>query len=286
LQQYAARDPEFDIWKKYGKVLKTILNSHREGSNGVVHMLNNGLLSASLPCAALTWMDAFVDDCAVTPRGGSPVEVNALWYNAVCQALEWASEKDKSFVRSWEGMPEKIAESFIHHFWNEEAGYLADVVDGDFRDMAVRPNQILAASMPHSPLSPELKKSVLDVVESELLTPKGLRTLAPKNEAYKGVYEGDQRKRDLAYHQGTVWPWLLEHFCRVYLDVHRNSGVSLIRRLYEGFEEDLSMRGIGSISGVYDGNPPHFPKGAISQATGVSALLRIGDMLDEFTKTP
>jgi glycogen debranching enzyme len=127
-----------------------------------------------------------------------------------------------------------------------------------------------------------MKKSILDVLESELLTPRGLRSLSPKNEAYKEVCEGDQIKRDLAYHQGTVWPWLLEHYAKGYLDVHKRSGQNQIKRLYDGFEEDLSTRGIGSISEVYDGNPPHYPKGTISQATGVAALLRIGEMIEEF----
>ena len=155
-------------------------------------------------------------------------------------------------------------------------------MDGSFRDFSVRPSQVIAVAVDHSPLAKEMKKSILDVVEGELLTIRGLRSLSPKNEAYKGVYEGDQTKRDKAYHQGTVWPWLLEHFAKGYLDVHKKSGQNLIKRIYEGFEENLAIRGIGSISEVYDGNPPHTPRGAISQATGVAALLRIGEMIEGF----
>ena len=207
------------------------------------------------------------------------MEVNALWYNGVCQALEWAAGKDAKFTDAWQKLPEMIRNSFLGSFWNQEKGYLADYIDGDFKDFSVRPSQVIAVAVDFSPLETEMKKSILDVIESELLTTRGLRSLSPKNEAYKGVYEGDQMKRDRAYHQGTVWPWLLEHFSKGYLDVHRKSGVSLIKRLYEGFEEELSRRGIGSVSEIYDGNPPHEPRGAISQATGVAALLRMSDMI-------
>ncbi len=282
LQQYEKAVPEFDLWKKYGKVIKEVLNTYRDGSSGIVHMMGNGLLYSAEEGKPLTWMDAVVDGRPVTQRAGSPVEVNALWCNAVCQALEWAKEKDKEFVRSWNHLPELIGESFMNEFWDEERGYLADYLNGTFKDFAVRPSQVIAVAMDHTPLSGEMKKSILDVLEGELLTTRGLRSLSPKNEAYKGRYEGDQVKRDKAYHQGTVWPWLLEHFAKGYLDVHKRSGFKLIQRLYEGFEEVLSIRGIGSISEVYDGNPPHDPKGSVSQATGVAALLRIGALLEDF----
>ncbi|MCK4751138.1 MAG: glycogen debranching enzyme N-terminal domain-containing protein, partial [Bacteroidales bacterium] len=265
LQQYAKADPGYDIWKKYGKAIRTILEAFRNGTSGIIHMMENGLIHASEDGKPLTWMDAVIDGQPVTPRAGSPVEVNALWFNAVRQALEWASEKDKKFVSSWNHMPELIRESFIAEFWVAEKGYLADYIEGSFKDLSVRPSQVIAVAVDHSPLSGEMKKSILDVLEGELLTPRGLRSLSPKNEAYKGIYVGNQVQRDRAYHQGTVWPWLLEHFAKGYLDVHKKSGYNLIKRLYEGFEEDLSRRGIGSISEVYDGNPPHNPKGSISQ---------------------
>jgi glycogen debranching enzyme len=127
-----------------------------------------------------------------------------------------------------------------------------------------------------------MKKSILDVAQGELLTPRGLRSLSPKNEAYKGVCEGNHEKRLNAYHQGTVWPWLLEHYAKGVLDVHKKTGQSQVKNIYEGFEEEMSKRGIGSISEIYDGNPPHSGRGAISQATGVAALLRIGEMIEGF----
>jgi len=282
LQQYARYNPEYDIWKKYGKVIKTILTSYREGASGIVHMMDKGLIFASLEGTALTWMDAMVGGRPVTPRDGSPVEINALWYNAVCQALEWANQRDKAFVQSWSHLPELIANSFIEQFWNEEKGYLADYTNGSYRDYSVRPNQVVAVAVDHSPLSLEMKKSVLDVIEKELLTVYGLRSLAPKNEAYKGIVEGNQEKRDRAYHQGAVWTWLLEHFVKGYLEVHKKSGHNLVIRIFDGFEDVLDYRGIGSLSELYDGNPPHMARGAISQATAVAALLRIGEMIDGF----
>ncbi len=282
LQQYAAYDPEFDIWKRYGKAIKSVLEAYRDGTSGMVHMMENGLIHASMEGSPLTWMDAVIDGNPVTQRAGSPVEVNALWYNAVCQALDWTQHKEKKFYKLWSHLPGLIKDSFIQQYWNEEKGYLADYVHGSFRDFSVRPSQVIAVAVDHSPLTVEMKKSILDVVEGELLTSRGLRSLSPKNEAYKGLYEGNQEKRDRAYHQGTVWPWLLEHFAKGYLDVHKKTGQNLIKRIYDGFEENLAIRGIGSISEVYDGNPPHLPRGAVSQATGVAALLRIGEMIEEF----
>jgi len=282
LQQYASYDTEFDIWKKYGKVIKTILEAYRTGTLGMVCMMENGLIHASLSGTALTWMDAIVDGTPVTPRLGSPVEVNALWYNAVCQALEWAEGRAPGFVKSWSHIPELISNTFMEQFWDEERKYLADYVNGSSRDFSVRPSQVIAVAMDHSPLPLEMKKSILDVIEGELLTTRGLRSLSPKHESYKGIYNGNQEKRDRAYHQGTVWPWLLEHFVKGYLDVHKKSGQNMAVRIYEAFEEDLSQRGIGSISEVYDGNPPHIARGAISQATGVASLLRICEMIENF----
>jgi len=284
LQQYALYDPGFDIWKKYGKAIKSVLEAFRDGSTGILHMMENGLIYAAQDGRPLTWMDAIVDGRPVTPRDGCVVEINALWYNAVCQSLEWAADRDKKFVKSWDSLPGLIAQSFVDSFWDPEKEYLADYFNNDFKDMSVRPNQVLAVSMDHSPLSLEMKKSILDVIEGELLTSQGIRTLSPKNEAYKGVYEGDQEKRDRAYHQGTVWTWLLEHFIKGYLDVYKRSGQSRVKSLYEGFDEALTSGGIGSISEVYDGNPPNDPNGGISQATAVAALLRIGEMIDNLNQ--
>jgi predicted glycogen debranching enzyme len=282
LQQYASYDPEFDVWKKYGKAIQSVLESYREGSTGFIRMLDNGLIHAALEGKALTWMDAEVDGQPVTPRPGSAVEVNALWYNAVCQAVQWSKGRDTKFYKAWHPMVELIQSSFIEQFWNEEIGYLADYVNGTYQDFSVRPNQVVAVSMDHSPLNLEMKKSILDVVESELLTPKGLRTLSPKNEDYKGIYDGNQEKRSRASHQGSAWPWLLEHYAAGILEVHKKTGQNPLKKIFEGFEDNVSDRGIGTISELFDGNPPHVARGAISKATSVAALLRINQMIEGF----
>jgi len=280
LQLYEKYDPEFDIWKKYGKAIKEVLETYRSGESGIIRMTENGLIHAEEDGNPLTWMDAMIDNQLVTPRPGYVVEVNALWYNAVSQALQWSEKRDRTFFKSWAPFPELIRNSFVDQFWDSERGYLADYVIGDYRDFSVRPSQVIAVSVDHSPLTSEMKKSILDVVAGELLTSRGLRSLSPKNEAYKGVYEGNQDKRNRAYHQGTVWPWLLEHYVEGVLKVHKMTGLSQVKNIFDGFEKEMSTRGIGSISEIYDGNPPHMGRGSISQATGVAALLRINEMIE------
>ncbi|MEO1652373.1 MAG: amylo-alpha-1,6-glucosidase, partial [Bacteroidota bacterium] len=173
-------------------------------------------------------------------------------------------------------------ESFAEHFWDPYKRYLADYIRGDYTDWAVRPNQIFAVSLPYSPISDEMKRAVLDVVERELLTPKGLRTLSPKHPDYKGKYGGNPLDRDMAYHQGTVWPWLLGHYVEAYLNLYGEKGLDQAKKLYHSFEEDMRNHGIGSISEIYDGNPPYRPNGAISQAWSVAEVLRVGALIKNF----
>jgi predicted glycogen debranching enzyme len=280
LQQLKDYDPTYDVWKKYGVHIKNILKYYRDGTLFNIKMHDNGLIYAGVEGKALTWMDAVVNGVPVTPRIGFPVEVNALWYNAIMFSLELAKNAgDTHFINEWKDLPEKIQSSFISSFWDQQKGYLADYVHEDFKDISVRPNQVIAAAMTHSPMTSEMKKSILDIVESELLTPRGLRTLSPKNPYYKGVYEGNQEQRDQAYHQGTAWPWLLEHFCKAYLNIHKQTGLSFVKNIYQGFEEEMSINGIGSVSEIYNGDPPHRGRGAISQAWSVAALLRIRRMI-------
>ena len=271
LQQYEKYDAA-DIWKLYGKTIKTVLNAYREGTSFNIRMLENGLIWAGQEGKALTWMDAVTSNGPSTQRMGMPVEINALWYNAIQYSLKLAEKAaDKKFIKEWKDLPEKIETSFIENFWSKDKGYLADVVNGDMFDFSVRPNMVIAAAMEFSMLTKEMKNSLLEVIKSELLTTRGLRTLAPKNANYKGIYEGDQDARDSIYHQGTVWPWLLEHFVKAYMDVHKNTGLSMAKKIYLGFEEDMMQHGIGSISEIYDGDPPHTPKCSISQAWRVAA---------------
>ena len=285
VQQYANYNGnKLDVWKKYGKPMKDILKGFKDGLPYNIKMQDNGLIYAGEKGVALTWMDAVIDGKPATPRIGYPVEINALWYNAICFTLELAKQaKDSKFISEWKALPELIKKSFIDLFWDKNKKYLADVVDENGPDFSVRPNMVMATCFEYSPLENEMKKAVLDVVERDLLTPKGLRTLSPKNENYIGVYEGNQEKRDSAYHQGTVWPWLLEHFCEGYMKLYKKAGLCLINQIIDGFEDEVSNHGIGSISEIYDGNPPHRPKGAISQAWSVAAVLQIMKLKEKYS---
>ncbi len=284
LQQYTSstNDPK-TVWKDYGSKIRSILDNYKKGTDFNIAMHENSLIYACKTGYALTWMDAIIGQLPVTPRMGYNVEINALWYNAVNFAIELAKESgDTKFVNKWEKLPEQIKESFIEMFWSDEKMYLADYVDEKSKNWDVRPNQVFAASLPYSMLTIDQCKMVLDVVQNDLLTPKGLRTLSPKSPMYIGTYEGNQEERDRAYHQGTAWPWLVGHFSEAYLKVHKNSGLQLIKDLYYGFEEEMTNAGIGTISEIYDGNPPHAAKGAVSQAWSVAELLRLKTIIEQF----
>jgi predicted glycogen debranching enzyme len=286
LQQYSnLYHNREEVWKEYGSRIKNVLEGYRAGTPGNIHMQDDGLIWAGQPGLALTWMDAVVNGKPVTPRSGLPVEINALWYNAVCYAIELAvHNQDEKFVKEWKPVAAMIPESFTRTFWIEKEGYLADYVDGDYKDKAVRPNQVIATSMHYSPLEEDKSRQVLEVVKQELLTPRGLRSLSPNNPAYKGSCAGDQKSRDEAYHQGTVWPWLLGHFVEGYLEIYGKAGLPFVKSLYTGFEEVMTEHGIGTISEIYDGDPPHTARGAVSQAWSVAELLRIHSLIVKVEK--
>jgi predicted glycogen debranching enzyme len=283
IQQYDAfTKGKGDVWQVFGGAIRQVLESYRDGINPGIRATPEGLLSAYLPDEALTWMSAYLEGRPVTQRPGLAVEINALWYNAIRFALvKAAGEHDDDFVREWESWPERIEKAFIEAFWDEDKRYLADYVFNGEANWDVRPNQVIAASMPFSMLQDEQKKAVLEIVQSELLTPKGLRTLSPRHEDYKTSYEGDHATRDLAYHQGTVRPWLLGPFATAWLDLYGKSGKVFISALVHNFEEDMFEHGLGTISEVYDGNPPHSPCGAISSAASVAEILRILNLLKQ-----
>ena len=286
IQQYAAWTGNYkQVWRLYGKKMKMILEGFRKGTDYNIKMQDNGLVSGGEPGKALTWMDAISKGKPVTPRIGMPVEINALAYNAIRFMLDLAEKNDdRAFVEQWQPIADGFPEVFTDIFWDDEKGYLADYVDGDYKNWDVRPNMIIAASLPYSPLSIEKRKAVLTMVERELLTIRGLRTLSPKNPAYEGHYEGDQPTRDRQYHQGTVWPWLMGHFVEAYLKIHGKSGVRKMEWYIEQFEDTMKEHGIGSISEIYDGDPPHTARGAISQAWSVSEILRSLELIDKVKK--
>ncbi len=286
LQQYAEHTGDKKaVWDAYSRKMKMILDGFRKGTDFDIHMMDNGLIWAGTQGHALTWMDAMVDGKAVTPRIGMPVEINALWYNAIMFSLELAEAAgDKKFIRQWKDIAETIPASFTSTFWDKSRGYLADYIGVDGADWSVRPNQIIAASLPYRAVGEEICLAVVNVVQKELLTSRGLRTLSPKNINYKGIYFGNQPERDRAYHQGTVWPWLFGHFAEAYLRIHGKEGVNYIDGIYKGFEDVMTEAGIGSISEVYDGDPPHLPGGTISQAWSVSELLRANALLKKYKR--
>lgn len=286
LQSYIdhGADPKY-VWKKYGKVLKKVLESYLPGVRNEVVMHPNGLLWAQMDGVALSWMNAYVDGRAVTERAGYQVETNAFWYNAICFALEMeknSRSRDKAFREKWTAIADLVKENYTKVFFNERAGYLADYVDNNGQNMDVRPNQLFAIWVKYSPVEDELHPSILRVIDRELVTARGLRTLSPRDVKYRGVYEGSQRDRDLAYHQGCTRPGLLEQ----YIDTcFRIKGPSFWKRaqwLTEGFFEDLNKHGVGAFAEIYDGDPPFEAHGAISSALSTAALLASVELLDKY----
>lgn len=272
------------IWEDYGSAMKDVLTSYMKGSE-YVQVKENGLVWAFHPNYAMTWMDAVVDGHPVTGREGYQVEINALWYNAVCYTIELARKNgDKVFAEEWKSLPKRIKESFNRLFWYEKEEYLADFVNEKGQNTAIRPNQIIACALPYGMLSDTVKQMVIDKVRRHLLTPMGLRTLSPRNPLYKGHYEGDQASRDLAYHQGTVWPWLLEHYVKANFDLYGKDFLNEAIDILKNFEEEISVSGIASINEIYDGDPPHNPRGAISQAWSVGSILRIDQMIKAYSR--
>jgi predicted glycogen debranching enzyme len=235
----------------------------------------DGLLCQGQEGYQLTWMDAKVDDWVVTPRRGKAVEINALWYNALRLLEHWLTEEnqlDKS--KGLRSLAEQVQKSFNERFWYSDEEYLFDVIDGeDGDDPACRPNQLFAISLPHPVLDPAKWHPVLDTVRRKLLTPVGLRSLAPGHPDYKAKYFGDLRARDAAYHQGTVWAWLIGPFIDAWLKVHPED-VAGARAMLEGFVPHLGETCIGSISEIFDAEPPFVPRGCISQAWSVAEVLR------------
>jgi len=273
----SAQDEAFVRTELYD-VLNDIIDWHVRGTRYGIRLDDDHLLMAGAPETQLTWMDAKVGDWVVTPRHGKPVEIQALWYNALQTTAALAHRfGDRARAQRLAQLATGARRNFNRLFWNAEAECLFDVVAENARDASIRPNQIFAVSLHHSMLDPERARKVVAVVERELLTPRGLRTLSPRDPRYCGNYVGGPVERDGAYHQGTVWPWLIGPFVSAYLKVHGASPTTraTIRRLFRGFDEHLREAGIGQVSEIFDGDPPHAPRGAIAQAWSVAELLRI-----------
>ena len=255
-------------------VLKDIIDWHERGTRYGIGVDEDGLLKAGEAGVQLTWMDAKAGDWVVTPRSGKPVEIQALWYNALRVMEDLAGRFGEDAARYGQ-MADRAQSSFGAQFWNESEGCLYDVVDGDARDASIRPNQIFAVSLFHALLSGDQARRVVSAVEEQLLTPYGLRTLAQRDPQYRGRYEGNPVSRDGAYHQGTVWPWLMGPFVSAYLKVNGSSPESRVQaaKWLQALRRYLANE--GQIAEVFDGDEPQRSGGCIAQAWSVAELLRI-----------
>ena len=286
LQKYIefGADPKA-VWKKYGKTVKGVLESYLPGKRKEVAMQPNGLLWAQLEHWALTWMNAYIDGNPVTERAGYQIETNAFWYNSICFAVEMETrygKKSGEFVEEFSGIRDLVKKNFQPLFWNQEKGYLADYVDNAGQHMEVRPNMLYAIVGNNLAVDDEVAQSVLHVIDNELVTARGIRTLSPRNPEYKGVYEGTQKERDLAYHNGTNRPLLLAPYAEVSFRMKGPSFLKKAQWLTEGFFEDLNKHGVGAFSELYDGDPPYEPHGAISSALSTAALLTVDYLIDKY----
>ncbi|MBG1243110.1 amylo-alpha-1,6-glucosidase [Nostoc sp. NZL] len=268
---YSATDDDTLLGELF-PILADIIDWHCRGTRYNIHLdAADGLLYAGVAGVQLTWMDAKVDDWVVTPRIGKPIEVNALWYNALRTMAKFARQLGKPH-QEYEAMADRAKYRFSR-FWNDETGYCYDVLDSsDGDDALLRPNQIFAVSLPESPLTPAQQKGVVEACGRMLLTSHGLRSLAPDYPQYQGKYRGNQYQRDGAYHQGTVWGWLLGPFVLAHLRVYKNPEQA--RQFLEPMANHLTAHGIGSLSEIFDGDAPMTPRGCIAQAWTVAEVLR------------
>ena len=283
VQQYAKHVGRETGYAKYGKLVTDIMKYIVAGKHPNLTLEANGLLHTEGRERAVTWMNSTANGRPVVPRTGFIVEFNALWYNALkfCAALA-ASRNDEKSVKELEERAALAKESFVKVFLNDY-GYLFDYVDGPMMDWSVRPNMIFAVALDYSPLSQDQKKGVVDICTRELLTPKGLRSLSPKSGGYNPMYVGPQTQRDYAYHQGTAWPWLGGFYMEACLKLYKRTRLSFIERQMVGYEDEMAYHCLGTISELFDGNPPFHGRGAMSFAMNVAEILRTLKMLESYT---
>ena len=283
LQQLEGHITQKELWERYGEAMKSILEAYRRGFNEEVCMHDNALIWASAE-RPLTWMGTIVDGKALTPRRGYAVEVQALWYNAVEYTLVLAKKQgDKEFVKEWKELPERIKSSFIEKFWLEEEGYLADYVNYDEVNKFIRSNMVVAVGLNYTPLNDEQRVRVLQTINEHLLTPRGLRTLSPRNLLYKSNYNEDQRSQDLASRNGSAWVWPLMFYVKACFDFGGERYVADATRILEAFDEELQTKCVGSISERFEGDPPYNPRGSVSHATSVGGLLYINSLIEKYS---
>ncbi len=283
IQQYRKAAGAEKFIAMYGKLLQDIIRYIIEGKHPNLRLDDNGLLYSNGRDRAVTWMNSTANGRPVVPRTGYIVEFNALWYNALkfCAAIAAEAGKEGA-VKSLEERAELCKTSFVDTFLNEY-GYLLDYVDGNMMDWSVRPNMIFAVAFDYSPLNQDQKKSVLDVCTRELLTPKGLRSLSPKSGGYNPMYVGAQTQRDYAYHQGTAWPWLGGFYMEACLKLYKRTRLRFIERQMVGYEDEMNYHALGTISELFDGNPPFHGRGGMSFAMNVAEILRTLKLLEKYT---
>ena len=273
---------ELGCKKLYGQLLRDIITFIENNEHPNLTLEENGLLHTEGRDIAVTWMNSTANGRPVVPRTGYIVEFNALWYNALRFVASLAADdgnvEDQQHL---EEMAEKCKVAFVDTFLNEY-GYLLDYVDGNIMDWSVRPNMIFAVALDYSPLNQQQKKSVLDVCTRELLTPKGLRSLSPKSGGYNPIYVGPQTQRDYAYHQGTAWPWLGGFYMEACLRLYKKTRLSFIERQMVGYEDEMAYHCLGSISELFDGNPPFHGRGAMSFAMNFAEILRTLELLERY----
>ncbi|MCR5130820.1 MAG: amylo-alpha-1,6-glucosidase [Prevotella sp.] len=282
IQQYAKKLGKARCKEKYGKLLRDLITFIEDNKHPNLTLEENGLVRIDGRDVAMTWMNSTANGRPVVPRTGFVVEINALWYNALrfvaALARDDQNEKDAEHL---ETLAEKCKVSFIDTFLNEY-GYLLDYVDGNTMDWSVRPNMIFAVALDYTPLNQQQMKSVLDVCTRELLTPKGLRSLSPKSGGYNPIYVGPQTQRDYAYHQGTAWPWLGGFYMEACLKLYKRTRLSFIERQMVGYEDEMAYHSLGTISELFDGNPPFHGRGAMSFAMNVAEILRTLELLERY----
>ena len=283
IQQYAKYVGRDKAFEKYGKLLTDIVTYIEKGGHPNLRLDDNGLLYANGRDRAITWMNSTANGRPVVPRSGYIVEFNALWYNAqkFCASMA-ADQGDQKTAAALEEQAAKTKQSFVDTFVNEY-GYLLDYVDGNMMDWSVRPNMIFAVALDYSPLSQQQMKSVVDICTRELLTPKGLRSLSPKSGGYNPMYVGPQTQRDYAYHQGTAWPWLGGFYMEACLKLYKRTRLSFVERQMVGYEDEIDYHAIGTISELFDGNPPFHGRGAMSFAMNVAEILRTMKLLEKYS---
>lgn len=283
LQQLHKNNPAETI-ERYGDLILDIISYIRNGGHPNLVPKNNGLLYSDGKIKAISWMNSTSGGRPIVPRTGFLVEFNALWYNVLQFGALVANEKRNTLLKDeLVRLAEKCGISFVYIFKNEY-NYLYDYVDTEYKDLSVRPNMLFALAFDYSPLNREEKKSCLDYVTKELLTPKGIRSLSPKSSGYNPFYEGPQVQRDYAYHQGTAWPWLTGFYIEAYLKMYKKSGISFAERALIGFEDEMRTHCIGTIAELFDGNPPFKARGAISFAMNVAEILRVKKLIKEYEK--